>query len=1007
MNRTKNLEIYASRNGVIGKFILEKSEVILAIENTNNKKFKEDIETIIILDISGSMGNEVARITSNILPFVFKKLKYDDNENILMIMFESQAHAQNDSIKNIFSKTYTSRGGTAFYPALLKLEKHLDKLQKRNIRILTISDGDISDQDSSVDHSSIIATKIKGKFNINSQAVRFFTSADQPDTRALSSILQFSTNHICNLTDISKNLNDTEIIDKISLLFQNDKFGFPKKLTSNISILNEGPWSDPISSIYLDFGENIFWIEKIPEKNSIHLEIGESKIIVEFITKDLNKNNYFKLIKIKNGFYEQKIKILNIINTIHSLKEVKMIVDYFINFENSLISQDDLVNDSPNDESVLKDLKKRALFLKKLIDKRIKPPSKILSELANYNNVDKLNSNQQKEYLTNFNVDKNSIGLAKRPLNTGIDFDDIARAEVKKMHENIQELNGIDDTNHTKSFYSSSTTLEGIKMTCKLVDDNVIDDFTCNDLLKMLNIVGIACDSPIGNFVDPMTWKVNKIYPGCYTSLSDVFLVEEISHLKHLNDFSTKQDIQNVIPFYEDIKIHKFLKNYAPNLLEYSASVGMRRNLANIPQSYNYTLVSGCLKMIETLDKNKSILNMNTFISLVKTYEFSIGNYFFSILENIKEQDKKTSYYIASNGITNMFSPLIYLIKQKKTQFNDRILRAIYAHETYLLAIELLKDEENPNSSASNKLFSLLGFDLEKYGTKLPEMFTEDENKKFMNEYFINKEMLDNFIKSIWYLDYITLIPPYLEAVFSENPLKNLKLIPQMTEENILVSLNLNKFKSNDSCSNSSDDSIDIIKKDSEELSNYSLRKFKFYNFVQGLLYNSKATRADDRNKKMLIKDLKYNFRFEKKIRQSTKNFYRDNFLINLEKQKKKEYEILCELLLNDLMKSDIETFKKLIINGVKKGCRSIFINNSEKFLYVELVNKITDINQNCNQRIKKIEILLRGVDKNSYDSIDLFNYQNAIQRDHLKFFKEIYFNLTDENLHKMILNSK
>ena len=132
-----------------------------------------------------------------------------------------------------------------------------------------------------------------------------------------------------------------------------------------------------------------------------------------------------------------------------------------------------------------------------------------------------------------------------------------------------------------------------------------------------------------------------------------------------------------------------------------------------------------------------------------------------------------------------------------------------------------------------------------------------------------------------------------------------------------------------------------------------------------------------------------------------------DNFLINLEKQKKKEYEILCELLLNDLMKSDIETFKKLIINGVKKGCRSIFINNSEKFLYVELVNKITDINQNCNQRIKKIEILLRGVDKNSYDSIDLFNYQNAIQRDHLKFFKEIYFNLTDENLHKMILNSK
>ena len=715
--------------------------------------------------------------------------------------------------------------------------------------------------------------------------------------------------------------------------------------------------------------------------------------------KDLNNENYFQLIKNKFDFYVQKLKILKIVNTEQSLKEVKMIVDYFTNFENSLISAEEFGKDTSNEDSVLKDLNKRALFFKKLIDKRKKSYSNILLEIANDDKVNKLNSAQQAEYLRNLKVDKTSKGLAKRALTTGIDFDDTARAEVKKMHENIQELNGIDDSNHTISFYSSCTTLEGIKMTCKLVDDGLIDDFSCNDVLKMLNIVGIACDSPIGNFPDPMTWKVNKIYPGCYTSLSDVLLVEEISHGNHLKDVSTKQDIKNIIPFYEDKKIHKFLKKYAPNLLEYSASVGMRRVLANIPQTYNYTLVSGCWKMIEILDKNKSTININTFISLVKTYEFSIGKYFDFILENIKEQDKKTSYYIASNGISNMFSPLINLIKSKKTEYNDRILRAIYAHETYLAVRKLLKDMENPNSSATDKLFTLLGVDLKKYGSTLPEMFTEEENKTFINEYFINQEMLDNFIKSIWYLDYITLIPTYLEAVFSDNPLENIKQIPQMTEENILLSLNLNKFKNkfNDSCSNSSDDSKDNIKKDSDELSNYSLRKFKFYNFVQGLLYNSKASRADDENKKMLIKDLNYNFRFEKEIRKYTQNIYSVDFSTNLKIQKKKELEILCELLLTEFMNSDIETFKKLIINGIKKGSVSFFINNSENFGYIDLVNKITDTNQNCNLRFEKIEILVRGVDKNSNDSIKIFNNGNAIRRDHLKFFKKIYFDSEKE----------
>ena len=72
-------------------------------------------DTIIILDRSGSMCNEVSRITSKILPMFLKKLNYEDNDRISMIMFEKSSVMINDTIENIFSKNYKSMGATNFH----------------------------------------------------------------------------------------------------------------------------------------------------------------------------------------------------------------------------------------------------------------------------------------------------------------------------------------------------------------------------------------------------------------------------------------------------------------------------------------------------------------------------------------------------------------------------------------------------------------------------------------------------------------------------------------------------------------------------------------------------------------------------------------------------------------------------------------------------------------------------------------------------------------------------
>jgi hypothetical protein len=82
---------------------------------------------------------------------------------------------------------------------------------KRNLRILTISDRQFDSTEQTIKYSSLVAEKFKGKFNVNSQAVRYFISTCQPDTRGLASLLQFSTK-IRTLEDINAKLFDEEII---------------------------------------------------------------------------------------------------------------------------------------------------------------------------------------------------------------------------------------------------------------------------------------------------------------------------------------------------------------------------------------------------------------------------------------------------------------------------------------------------------------------------------------------------------------------------------------------------------------------------------------------------------------------------------------------------------------------------------------------------------------------------------------------------------------------------
>ena len=191
-----NLELFNCDDNYLCKFNLQ--------DNINGAS-SNDFTTIIILDISGSMHNSIDTLTKPFLPELFSKFNYKESQPITFITFSNESKITSYYFKEIVSGIkIVADGGTYMQLALQNLKNFLENNKNKKIRILSISDSDLFDQEDTVVYSNEIVNIIKSKdLLVNSQAIRFFTSNYQPDTRGISSCLQFSNVTNPKLIDIS------------------------------------------------------------------------------------------------------------------------------------------------------------------------------------------------------------------------------------------------------------------------------------------------------------------------------------------------------------------------------------------------------------------------------------------------------------------------------------------------------------------------------------------------------------------------------------------------------------------------------------------------------------------------------------------------------------------------------------------------------------------------------------------------------------------------------------
>lgn len=739
----------------------------------------------------------------------------------------------------------------------------------------------------------------------------------------MCSILQINNTISPRLLDQSAHLSPEAIATQLVQLFDCDGFTNGLSITAETPAFLNLPWeTEGLKSKIVRRGQNVFWM-KNPLPNEVRVHGNPVNVKIE---SDLSHGMFNTLLHHKMPLIIDNMKVLRVLGTENATESAKIIVEYFDKAEDGFVNDNGELTDNGMNLNAR---------VRKMINSRRKYFTNLLATIANDNNISQLNSAQKADYLRQVDLSQNSRGLARRAVKGGLNFDEIAKKEVLAMAQHFHEIEDIDDSKHNISFFSQDSTFGGIKTLVNLSKDESLEMFDVNEILEILNLVGVACSGPIGDYPDPSTWQVKEIFLGCNVSLSDVLVAFKQSNGKALRAPAIDKEITNVIPIFDEKRIGDFLKKYAPSLLEYTFSIGMRRIIADIPMTIGYTMCAGTWKMIAELSKSTSTLHWEIFKKFVSTFDGFVGKYFDNIKPLLREQkNKKKMFYLANNGIANMMSPLIRIyVTNDETilKLVPAILRSLYSFEVWHGIRRLYKKSENSEQIAESILYKLLGIDMSKKVSVKPPFVEEPNDITFYDQPNINYDYLNELIKPLFYVDYLTLIPMYLKA-FAEDS---------------------DSFKD-----------ISTVSKTAALEVEYDYNEFMLLNIFQAARYRTRASREDTDSETMKIVDLKDRNEAMEDIKSYIREQFKNDYVQQLSQKAKIETDSMGDHIASQILSA--ESYDAMILlwrNGVVRNGVTHKISTTSKSGFKRLARDLFQREIHIPQRINIIKVLLLGVD--------------------------------------------
>lgn len=871
-----------------------------------------DAVTIVVLDRSGSMGTQVERMTNRIFPEVLRSLGAEEDEEVILITFDSQIATYWTTVAGLRTMDIYRRGRTYMEGVAAALREVTDKLRARPIpppvRLLGLSDGMLNDGPSALAAMTAVTEAVKKDLNIVARGVRLQTSSrGSPSTTALASLLQMSTGTPASLVTILASTNDTSMIEALADMFAYVELRAAAHMiiTPGAEVLCNEPWSEPRDSLHVPEGNTVVWLRELPKIVLINGKRVEVKTGMQVTHDTLDK-----LLGDTLEYYVNQVRLLKVTNTTQSRESMERIVAFFRDFESTFAEPDvDLTG---------ADVVTRMTAVRRRTAARLSSIVNTLEQIANDDRVAALNAQQQADWLTKADTTRNSKALARRAAAAAEQGDpgQAMRDEIHAMRTHLGDLDEVDGDDAVVSFVGHGSTYDNIMALCSMADDKDFDEYTVADMMLIFGPVGIPCQGPIGEFPDPMAWRVERLMPEASISLPDVLA----AHPQKVKTPGTNHEIVNVVPIFEDERVQRFLQKYAPRSLDMVCGIGMRRMIAEVPKTYPYTIAAGLWKMVEMLDTDKSELNVMTFSGLLRTYQTAIGGYFnFLTPLLIDAQDPETSFNIGHNGITNMLSPLLKLLREGELDNLPRILRALYSYEMCMAMRRILRSVEpdEVEGMRKEKLYALLGIDLEAHATALPEKFERLDAPVFHSEWELDGAVLEELTREGWYIKYCTLIVPFFRAVIGEKIVDAVRRLPTVTDATAAEALGLGGLEYNE---------------------------FMAANVVAGLLFNTKQSRVDKETEKPTLPDFGTMEGIQRTVGEYVKEQYRADYARRLAELEGEEKRLLLDELIARLVAMEkIAPFCELLRTGVENGPVKVQIVNSNSYGFTELYRALMD----------------------------------------------------------------
>ena len=903
-------------------------------------KVAEMPRLIVVLDVSGSMGQTVQRIVQQELPIFVATMGYKPDDMITIIAFETGTKTYEIRVRELPVLPLGALGGTYMTAAVIALEHALLRSiqeQVQAVRLITLTDGEVMDQPLALARANAMRRRLEGTYTFNSQAVRTITSRHgQPDTQALTGMMQ--------LSQMPSQLIDVNMMDyqkgalansMVPLFIEDGLESGSAMLEATEPVLMTSPWKPATTKIRIVPGENVFWIKSGADDGVVFTIAGE-RIPLSRDASALDDQLVQQLLRSKIDQSSVQISVLKVNGTPAAMAEIRQILDYWTQLDQNM------VRDGFDMNAILASDTTLATRLRTMRTYRERAERSFvarMSEIANDDRVGQLNAAQSADYLRSVSSGSNAKAMARRMVGNGVDTLSVMRREFLAVRNNIQELADIDSATHNQSFYSLATTMDGLTEIAQLGEDEIAQ-LTQDDCLRSFNMVGLAADGPVGEFPDPMCYQLNALYSGTYVSLSDVLTAASIGGDLHVPGQQGKK-ITNVIPVFDDVRIHQFMRKHMPHTLQIVASVGMRRVAGEIGMTYGYTLAAGIVQLVHVIShiEGRTEGNCRAFHNLVRDFRTAVGGYFNHIAPQLLDPVPDMSYWIGRNGLTNMIIPILELQAAGRQAVIAPVLRALYTFEIWQATRRLYRRAEDPAAKADELLNELMSCDIEEIKVPMTPLFDANPVPVFHMDYEINMVKLMEHSKRCWFVNYVAMFPLLLEAsrLGEAECIAQIRGLPDMTDELLEQQLDID----------------------------YPMADFSFHNLVQALTVRTSEDRfdVDARLTKPALVDLRDLEVAEKMCRGVVRRYVEQRYSRDLAAKSKLEVAELTQVFVHALLNSSAVAAKLLIQEGITRGNCQVKMITQSSLAYQMLRPQLLDPQRNVYARCAIIRMLVLGKD--------------------------------------------